>query len=87
MAIVEVVKEAIWLQELLGEFDIWQESIIVFCDSQSAIQLAKNQVYHTRTKHIDVQYHFIQEILEEGGVMIQNKWKSCWYDDKSGDFC
>ncbi|GKA09051.1 hypothetical protein Tco_0688382 [Tanacetum coccineum] len=38
---------------------------------QSAIHLAKNQVYHARTKHIDVQYHFIREILEEGGVRIQ----------------
>ncbi|GKB23950.1 hypothetical protein Tco_0863351 [Tanacetum coccineum] len=39
--------------------------------SQSAIHLAKNQVYHSRTKHIDVQYHFIREILEEGGVRIK----------------
>ncbi|GJX06449.1 retrovirus-related pol polyprotein from transposon TNT 1-94 [Tanacetum coccineum] len=37
----------------------------------SAIHLAKNQVYHARTKHIDVRYHFIREILEEGGVRIQ----------------
>ncbi|GKD78440.1 retrovirus-related pol polyprotein from transposon TNT 1-94 [Tanacetum coccineum] len=33
--------------------------------------LAKNQVYHARTKHTDVRYHFIREILEKGGVRIQ----------------
>ncbi|XP_070016936.1 secreted RxLR effector protein 161-like [Nicotiana sylvestris] len=68
MAITEVVKEAIWLQGLLKELGVEQKSIIIFCDSQSAIQLAKNQVYHARTKHIDVRYHFVREIIEEGGV-------------------
>ena len=43
----------------------------MFCDSQSAIHLAKNQVYHARTKHIDVRYHFMREIIEEGGVLVQ----------------
>ena len=42
----------------------------MFCDSQSAIHLAKNQVYHARTKHIDVRYHFVWEIIEEGGVLV-----------------
>ena len=35
----------------------------MFCDSQSAIHLAKNQVYHARAKHIDVRYHFVREII------------------------
>ena len=71
MAVTEAVKEAIWLQGLLGELGVGQKHIKVHCDSQSAIHLAKNQVYHARTKHIDVRYHFIREILEEGGVIIQ----------------
>ena len=43
----------------------------MFCYSQSAIHLAKNQVYHARTKHIDVRYHFVREIIEEGEVLVQ----------------
>ena len=43
----------------------------MFCDSQSPIHLEKNQVYHARTKHIDVRYHFVREIIEECGVLIQ----------------
>ena len=43
----------------------------MFCDSHSAIHLAKNQVYHARTKHIDVRYHFVREIIEEGVVLVQ----------------
>ena len=40
------------------------------CDSQSAIHLAKNQVHHARTKHIDIRYHFLRDILEEGHVSL-----------------
>ncbi|KAE8687328.1 Peroxidase 44 [Hibiscus syriacus] len=54
MAVTEVVKEAIWLQGLLGELRMEQNHIKVHCDSHSAIHLAKNQVYHARMKHIDV---------------------------------
>ena len=43
----------------------------MFCNSQSAIHLAKNQVYHARMKNIDVRYHFVREIIEEGGVLVQ----------------
>ncbi|GJX90903.1 retrovirus-related pol polyprotein from transposon TNT 1-94 [Tanacetum coccineum] len=71
MAMTKVVKEAIWLQGLLGELGISQKFVTMHSDSQSAINLAKNQVYHARTKHINVRYHFIREILEEGGVRIQ----------------
>ncbi|XP_070013311.1 uncharacterized protein [Nicotiana sylvestris] len=52
MTITEDVKEAIWLQGLLKELGVEQKDITIFCDSQSVIQLAKNQVYHARTKHI-----------------------------------
>ena len=65
IAITEAAKEAIWLQELLRELCIGQEEITIFFDSQSAFQLAKNQVYHSRTKHIDIRYHFIREILQD----------------------
>ena len=71
MAITEAVKEAIWLQGLLDDLGVGQKQVIVFCDSQSAIHLAKNQVYHARTKHIDVRYHFVREIIKEGGVLVQ----------------
>ncbi len=43
----------------------------MFCDSQSAIHLTKNQMYHERTKHIDVRYHFIRDIVSQGIVVVQ----------------
>ena len=70
MAITETVKEAIWIQGLLDDLSVGQKQVTVFYYSQSAIHLAKNQVYHARTKHIDVRYHFVWEIIEEGGVLV-----------------
>ncbi|KAH9687281.1 hypothetical protein KPL70_014707 [Citrus sinensis] len=71
MAITEAVKEAIWLQGLLENLGLAQEHINVYCDSQSAIHLTKNQVYHARTKHIDVQFHFVREIVDDGNILLQ----------------
>ena len=71
MAVTEAVKEAIWLQGLVTDLGFKQQEVTVYCDSQSAIHLAKNQVYHSRTKHIDVRFHFIREILDEGDILLQ----------------
>ncbi|KAH9705989.1 hypothetical protein KPL70_012076 [Citrus sinensis] len=71
MAATEAVKEAIWLKGLLGDLRVIQENIVVFCDNQSAIFLAKNQTYHARTKHIDVKYHYVREIIEGGDVLLK----------------
>ena len=70
MAVTEAFKEAIWLQGLLDDLGIVQEQIPVHCDSLSAIYLAKNQVHHARTKHIDVRYHFVREIIDEGDILL-----------------
>ncbi|KAH9752632.1 hypothetical protein KPL71_014771 [Citrus sinensis] len=71
MAVTEAVKEALWLKGLLGDLGVIQENIAVFCDNQSAIFLAKNQTYHARTKHIDVKYHYVREIIESGVVLLR----------------
>ena len=49
----------------MADLGISVEMPILHCDSQSAIQLAKNPVFHAKTKHVDVKYHFIREVLED----------------------
>ena len=69
MVVTEAIKEAIWLYGLVEDLGIYQEHVIVFCDSQRTIYLAKNQVHHSWTKHIDVRFHFVREIIDEGDIL------------------
>ncbi|KAE8718737.1 hypothetical protein F3Y22_tig00109992pilonHSYRG00051 [Hibiscus syriacus] len=68
VAATQASKEAIWLKMLLEELGQNQEYVSLFCGSQSALHLVRNPAFHSRTKHIRVQYHFIREKVEEGTV-------------------
>ena len=70
IALTEAVKEAKWLNGLVSEFGLKQDSVCIGCDSSSAIQLSKNPKYHERTKHIDVRLHFIRDEIANGVVNI-----------------
>ena len=67
---MEACKEAIWLGRLVADLGIKIEMPELHCDSQSAIQLAKNPVFHAKTKHIDVKYHFIQEVIDDKQIQL-----------------
>jgi hypothetical protein len=71
MADSHACKEAIWLNGLLGEFGRMQDKAKVFCVSQSAIHLASNSAYHSKTKHISIKYHFVRHVIDEGGVALE----------------
>ena len=71
MAMTETIKKALWLKSLFGELSLHQGVTTIYCDSQSAIHLTKDQMYHERTKHIDVKFHFIRDTIAEGKVLVQ----------------
>ncbi|KAL6322893.1 hypothetical protein AAG906_021027 [Vitis piasezkii] len=62
--VVEGFKEVLWLKGLTNELGINNLNLTIYCDSQSAIHLMKNPTLHERSKHIDVKYHFIREVIE-----------------------
>ncbi|KAK8450458.1 hypothetical protein SEVIR_6G031250v4 [Setaria viridis] len=63
--------QGVWLSRLWSELQKKRESATkIYIDSQSAIQLSKNPVFHDRSKHIDTRYHFIRECVEEGRVCV-----------------
>ncbi|KAH7301632.1 hypothetical protein KP509_23G035000 [Ceratopteris richardii] len=66
----EASKEAIGLARLCCEFGLPSKAPMLGCDNQSAICLAKNAMFHARTKHIDVRYHFIREVLEDDLITL-----------------
>jgi hypothetical protein len=66
----EGVKEAIWMRGLISKLGVPQDVIKVYCDSHSAICLTKNDMYQFKTKHIDIKYHFIRDIVAEGKIKV-----------------
>ena len=71
MAVAEATKEALWLKGLVKELGLNQGGVQLHCDSQSAIYLAKHQIYHARTKHIDVRFHKIRELIVTGEIILE----------------
>ncbi|GJT96449.1 retrotransposon protein, putative, ty1-copia subclass [Tanacetum coccineum] len=70
MALTKAVKEAIWLRGLLEELGVELNIVAVNRDNYGSIYLSQNHVFHERTKHINVRYHFIREVLEAKTVEV-----------------
>jgi hypothetical protein len=64
VAAAQAAKEAIWIRSFLGELDVLQDwPITIETDSQSALSLMKNVGYSARSKHVDIQVHFVRETI------------------------
>ena len=70
IALAKAVKKGLWLKGLMMDFGVKQSIIKIFCDNQSVIHLSKNPLYHSRTKHIDIKYHFIREKIEADELQV-----------------
>ena len=58
--------ELLWLKIILGDLRIkWDGPMKLYCDNKSAINIVHNPIQHNRTKHIEIDRHFIKEKLEE----------------------
>ncbi|GJY08649.1 retrovirus-related pol polyprotein from transposon TNT 1-94 [Tanacetum coccineum] len=70
MALTKAVKEIIWLKGLLIELGVNLRLVVLNCDNQGAIHLSRSAMFHERTKHINVRYHFIREIVESKEIEV-----------------
>ena len=65
MALCQAAKESVWMVDFLKDLGISvQDSMVVNADNQGSIALAKNPVFHNRLKHINIQYHFTQDLVK-----------------------
>ncbi|GJX07091.1 retrovirus-related pol polyprotein from transposon TNT 1-94 [Tanacetum coccineum] len=67
--------QVIWMRTQLLDYGFKYNRIPMYCDSKSAIAISCNLVQHSKTKHIDIRYHFIKEHVERGTVL------SSWHND------
>jgi hypothetical protein len=72
MAASQASCEALCLCKILiGLFGVQLRPTVIFCDNHSFIKLLENPVFHDRSKHIEIQYHFICDYVQRGAVELQ----------------
>ena len=72
VALSTCAQEAIWLRRLLDGLKASPSGpTVIMEDNQGAIAIAKNPVAHTRTKHIDIRFHFIREAVQNGSIELR----------------
>lgn len=70
IALSEASREAVWLRGFMNELGFSQDAVNIYCDSQSAIVIAKNAVCNERTKHVQTKYHFVRDLIADGWVTV-----------------
>ena len=65
--------EVVWLRKIFSEmFEHVLDTTVIYCDNQSGIRLLENHVFHDRSKHIDIKYHFIRDMVQRGVIRLHH---------------
>ena len=72
MALSIATQEAIWLRQLQEELGVTESGpTLIYEDNQGAISMAKNPVFHKRTKHVQIRYHFVCEAVKQRTIALE----------------
>jgi hypothetical protein len=73
IGLTNAAKEAVWLRSFFSElrFKLTTPTLI-YGDNQAAISIARNQQYHTATKHVAIKWHWIREVIESSEVKVEH---------------
>ncbi|KAD7117504.1 hypothetical protein E3N88_04772 [Mikania micrantha] len=75
--------QGIWLRRILDDLGLNQsEPTMVCCDNKSAINLSRNPIMHSRSKHIELKHHFIRDLVKQGIIALE----FCCTEDQLADF-
>ncbi|GKD07676.1 hypothetical protein Tco_1187361 [Tanacetum coccineum] len=64
-------QQALWMKQALINYDIRLDDVLIMCDNKGAIDLSKNPVQHSRTKHIEIHHHFLRNNVQKGNIFIE----------------
>ena len=71
VAVCSTSCEAVWLRKLLSDlFDLQLDATCIYCDKQSCVKLSENPVFHDKSNHIDIKYHYIRDMVHRGAVKL-----------------
>ena len=64
--------EAVWMRKLLSDlFDLQLDATCIYWDNQSCVKFSKNLVFHDNSKHIEIKYHYIRDMVQRGAMKLQ----------------
>ncbi|GKF05828.1 hypothetical protein Tco_0036496 [Tanacetum coccineum] len=64
-------QQALWMKKALIDYDVRLDDVPIMCDNKGAIDLSKNPVQHSRTKHIEIRHHFLCDNVQKGHISIE----------------
>ncbi|GKC79261.1 retrovirus-related pol polyprotein from transposon TNT 1-94 [Tanacetum coccineum] len=70
VATVGCCAQVLWIKSQLADYDVLYDKVPIFCDNTSVIAISNNPVLHSRTKHIDIRYHFIKDHILKGDIEL-----------------
>ncbi|GJW09574.1 copia protein [Tanacetum coccineum] len=64
-------EQALWIKQALIDYGVRLDDIPIMCDNKGAIDLSKNPIQHSRTKHIEIRHHFLRDNIQKGNISIE----------------
>ncbi|GKA87454.1 retrovirus-related pol polyprotein from transposon TNT 1-94 [Tanacetum coccineum] len=64
-------QQALWMKQALIDYDVQLDDVPIMCDNKGAIDLSKNPVQHSHTKHIEIRHHFLRDNVQKGHISIE----------------
>ncbi|XP_023872069.1 uncharacterized protein LOC111984684 [Quercus suber] len=71
IAVGSCCSQFLWLKNLLSDYGISQDTMLVYCDNSSSIDISKNPIQHSKTKQIEIRYYFIRDLVERKIVALE----------------
>ena len=62
--------QLLWMKQQLKDYDLDLDHVPIKCDNTSAINVSKNPIQHSRTKHIEIRHHFLRDHIQKGDIIL-----------------
>ncbi|GJX62958.1 hypothetical protein Tco_0295858 [Tanacetum coccineum] len=64
-------QQELWMKQALVDYDVRLDDVLIMCDNKGEIDLSKNPVQHSQTKHIEIRHHFLHDNVQKGHISIE----------------
>ena len=70
MSAASSCSQVLWIKNQLEDYSVRYTKIPILCDNTSAINLSKNLIHRSRSKHIEIKHHFIRDHVQKGEIEL-----------------